>query len=121
MSERPESDVLLNAGHYGIPTLTEAAADAASYPAMIRFPQRTTTELHNVYAVTENLTKVRITGDVSWDGAIERWTRLDERLRAGERLIAEGFGAIRYFAVRSAADPHWPAGQWNHAVATVTG
>lgn len=84
---------------------------------------RITSELHNVYAVTEALTKVRITGDLSWDGAQDRWNILDDLRREAAAedtyLVAEGFGAIRYFAVRSADDPNWPADQDNHAVAVV--
>lgn len=75
------------------------------------------TEQHVVYAVAGlRKRKVRVSGPMAWDAAIDRWYQLDDArphlvgaVADTPRVSIPKFGRVHYFAVRSADDPQWPA------------
>lgn len=71
-------------------------------------------EKHIVYAVDEAGIKHRVSHPLTWNRAIARWDVLDRRKRQLHKLYASYpdrsySSSVRYFAVRSADDPQWPA------------
>lgn len=81
-------------------------------------------ELHAIYAYLETDTKVRVSGDLDWQTACERYHDPERPLYAGgiaDRepvYVGDFIGAVRWFAVRAVADPNWPAGQPPHDIET---
>ena len=67
---------------------------------------------HIVYAVCETPLgphKVPVSGAKAWHAAIARWYALDDRRTIDRAPLNVRGCAVRYFAVRSADDPGWPA------------
>lgn len=60
-----------------------------------------TAELHAVFAVLPDGSRVRVTDPLSWDRAVAEWTKADDARRAHR------FGDVLHFCVRSMDDPDW--------------
>jgi hypothetical protein len=82
---------------------------------------------HVVFAVldTVGMPKVAVSRPLDWNAAQNRWNALDGARRDAVRGLASYPTAgqpcdhypdvpVRYFAVRSAHDPNWPAGDADH-------
>lgn len=77
---------------------------------------------HRVYAVTEGGQRLALTDPLEWGEAQARWQALDDiRFHCGgtTTLDPQGLLKVRYYAVRSCADPEWP--QWTYKLTSLRG
>lgn len=65
------------------------------------------TDLHAVFAVLEDHSKIRITPWLDWHTAQERWEVVDDVRIALIDETADRVTNVRYFAVRAQGDPQW--------------